>query len=628
MIKPLDILQKYWGYPKFRDPQEEIIASVLQKRNTIALLPTGGGKSICFQIPTLLLDGICIVISPMVSLMKDQVDSLQKKGIKAVTINAGMSQDEMITIFDNLKFGNYKFLYVSPERLLSKFIQKKVKELNINLIAVDEAHCISEWGHDFRPSYRHIRILKELHPHTACIALTATATKKVLIDISENLGMNDVAVFKKSFFRKELAYQVFHLEDKLGRLLQIFKKTKTPAIVYVRTRKRTKEIASFLNANKFSSSYYHGGMLPAEKEAAFENWMNEKTKIMVATNAFGMGIDKSNVGIVIHLDIPYSIENFVQEAGRAGRNGKKSFSVVLQNNNDLFKLREQLQLQTPSIKEIKKTYKQLNQFFMISNGELPLTPFYLNNALFCDRYNLTLKKTEYILRILANNGIIEINNSYKGKSSIQFLVNSRQLLKYKHQSKDIHKVIDTILRNYTGVFDTKTNIDEFIIAKKSGITSTRIKGILEKLNDEQIINYTSKTNNAELYFLVPREDDLTINSISKSISSYTKQQYLKVESLITFIQNDTVCRSTQLLSYFGENNMEDCGICDVCLRDTFSKTDISKLILDLLHKKKLLSSIEIQEQLEVDQKDILIHLRHLLAEDKIAINNYNKYYIK
>jgi ATP-dependent DNA helicase RecQ len=628
MNTPLDILQKYWGYVKFRDTQEDIIASVLKNNNTIALLPTGGGKSICFQIPALLLKGVCIVVSPMISLMRDQVEGLQKKGIKATMIAPGSSQDDIIALFDNLKFGGYKFLYVSPERLSSKLIQEKIKELTVNSIAVDEAHCISEWGHDFRPSYRNICNLRSIHPNAVCIALTATATQNVLTDISENLGIENATIFKKSFYRKELAYQIYHLEDKLTRLVQIFKKTHTPAIVYVRTRKRTQEIASFLMANDFTATFYHGGMTPSEKKLAYDNWMLEKTKIIVATNAFGMGIDKSNVGIVVHLDLPYSIENFVQEAGRAGRDGKRAFSVVLQNNNDIYNIKEQYLSGMPSIQDVKDVYKKLHQFFNISYGELPEKAFQIHVTDFCQRYKFHLSKVQNVLSILANNGILEMNTEFRKRSTLQFIVSSYQLIQYKNQSSTIHKVIDSILRSYTGIFEYDVKIDEFTIAKKAGLTSNEVKSILLKLDKEKIANYHQASNSNEVYFLVPREDDSTINSISKNIQRFLKQQQNKIEQLINFIQNDTVCRSQQLLLYFGETNPGKCTICDVCLKEKYTKDDLSSAIINTLSKHAELSSIEIQAYIEANEEDILIHLRHLLSEDKIAINHFNKYYIK
>jgi len=627
MIAPLDILKKYWGHTEFRVPQEEIISAVLNKKNTIALLPTGGGKSICFQVPAMLVDGICIVISPTISLIKDQVDGLRAKGIKAATIHAGTSKDDIIILFDNLKFGGYKFLYLSPERLSSSFIKEKIKELHVSIIAIDEAHCISEWGHDFRPSYRQISALQDIHPNANYIALTATATKDVLSDICKNLKIEDAAVFKKSFLRKELAYQVFYVEDKLTRLLQIFKKSKKPAIIYVRSRKRTEEIAAFLKANNFEASYYHGGLTSEEKKDAFNSWMHENTQIMVATNAFGMGIDKSNVEVVVHLDLPYSIENYIQEAGRAGRNGAKSFSIVLQNNNDIHALQSQFEAGTPTLKEIKEVYRNLLQYYMIAMGELPTDSYPFKLAEFCHRYNLTYIKTNAILKVLANNGVVELHTSLGKRSSLQFIIGSNQLIHYKSQSALTRKVVDAILRNYVGIYDHEVSINEFNIAKKAGVTSKKVKDILHKLNADQVVRYLEASDYSQLYFLVPREDDRTINSVSKNIKSYLKQQLQKITTLIDFIKNDTICRSVQLLSYFGEENAQDCGICNVCLQKENTLIDFRSDILDLLKKYKALSSVEIQTYLKANEKDILRHLRNLLSEGKIAINNTNQYYV-
>ncbi|QMU65314.1 MAG: RecQ family ATP-dependent DNA helicase [Flavobacteriaceae bacterium] len=628
MKKPIDILQRYWKHTEFRDTQEAIISSILEKKDTLVVLPTGGGKSICFQIPALLSDGVCIVISPTISLMKDQVKHLNEKGITAVTINAGSSQGEVITVFDALKSEVSKFLYISPERLSATFIKEKIKELNVHLIAIDEAHCISEWGHDFRPSYRNINTLKEIHPKATCVALTATATLKVIDDIIKNLDIPNAAIFKKSMKRAQLAYRVIDAEDKLGKLLQFFSKKKSPAIVYVNSRKKTQEIASFLNANHIRASFYHGGLSFPEKQIAYDDWIREKTKIMVATNAFGMGIDKANVGLVIHLDIPNSIENYVQEAGRAGRNGNKAFSVVLQNNNDTRKYKEQLESALPTIKEVKEVYKKLNQYFGIAYGELPGNAFHIHFSEFCHRYHLYFSKTTTIFNLLVNNGIIAINTAFNKKSTLQFRISSERLIRYKKQSSTIKKIIDTIIRNYTGIFDHKIKIDEFFIAKKAQTTSKNVTNVLTKLHREEIVRYKATATANTIYFLVQREDDRTINRISKNITIYLKQRKQKGIELIHFIKNKTVCRSAQLLFYFGEITTVDCGVCDVCLSQRYQTTDYSPEILKLLKRHPELSSAEIQTYINANEKDILIYLQHLLSEEKIGISDYNKYYIK
>ncbi|MGJ8744551.1 RecQ family ATP-dependent DNA helicase [Polaribacter sp.] len=626
MISPVEILKNYWGFSSFREPQLKIINAVLEQKDVIALLPTGGGKSVCFQIPALAKEGVCLVISPLIALMKDQVENLQKLDIKATTIPSGTKQDDIITLFDNIKFGKIKFLYLSPERLQSVFIQQKLQELNINLVAIDEAHCISEWGHDFRPSYRTIKILRTLQPNAPFIAVTATANQRVLHDIAENLELKTPIIFRKSFSRENLAYQVFTVEDKLKRLLQIFTKTKTPAIVYVNSRKRTLEISNFLQANHFKSSYYHAGLSRLEKQTAFDNWMSEKTRIIVATNAFGMGIDKPNVGVVVHFNLPSSVENYVQETGRAGRNGKKSFAVLLQNENDILLFKEKAISEIPSILEIKEIHKKLYQYFNIANGEILEETFPFNNLDFCRKYNFSVRKTNTTLKILSNNGIIEISNNYNEKSTLQFITSSRIVLNYIEKNSSLKKFTNSILRNYGGLFEHEIKIDEFIIAKKAGITSAQVITYLKRLHKDELVLYNPVKSDTEIALLVPREDDKTINRCSKEIEKYIHQRRKKNADLIKFITNNTICRSEQVLNYFDESTQNKCGICDVCLQQKKKqKTITSADILQLLEENKSLSSQEISQLLETDEKEILLHLRFLLSSNKISINHQNKF---
>jgi ATP-dependent DNA helicase RecQ len=624
--KALKILQHYWGHSSFREPQQEIITSVIEGKNAIALLPTGGGKSICFQIPALVNDGVCIVISPLIALMQDQVDSLVHKGIKATVIPSGSSQDDIITLFDNIKFGKTKFLYVSPERLQSRFIQEKIKQLDVNLIAIDEAHCISEWGHDFRPSYQNISILKELHPDTNIIALTATAAKKVINDIIVSLDLDEPKVFKKSFYRENLAYRIFKTDDKLRKLKQIFTKTKAPAIVYVNSRVKTKDISAYLNANGFKSSFYHGGLSSLEKQISFDNWMTEKTPIIVATNAFGMGIDKPNVRVVIHINLPASIENYIQEAGRGGRNGNKAFSVVLTNENDIKLSKELLEKSLPAIDDIKLVHRKLYQHFQIAKGELIETAFDFNFLEFCNKYKLVANRTYNALQILNSNGIIELNNNFQQKSTIQFIVSSKQVLLYSQQNPSSKNFIQTLLRLYGGVFESPVKIDEFFIAKKAGVTSWHVIKELERMLEKGLLEYTKATNNSELFFLHPREDDKTINNVSRNISLYLDQKKQKNKDLISFIKNDEVCRSIQLLNYFNEGITETCGICDVCLQQKQTSTIKPINIISLLKYNEALTVYEICTRLDEKEANILILLRELLSEEKISVTN-NKYFL-
>ncbi|MDB4009406.1 RecQ family ATP-dependent DNA helicase [Polaribacter sp.] len=627
MISPREILKEYWGHSAFRPLQEEIIGAVLAQKNTVALLPTGGGKSICFQVPALLLKGVCIVISPLTALMEEQVTRLQEKGIKAMRIPAKSSQDEMIALFDNLKFGNFKFLYISPERLQSRFIQQKIKELTVSFVAIDEAHCISEWGHDFRSSYRKINILIELLPNVNFIALTATANQKVIEDIFSNLELADGVLFKQSFKREKLAYQIFTIEDKLNRLLQIFKKTKTPAIVYINSRKKVEEISNFLNANNLSSSFYHAGLSTEIKKSTFENWMTEKTPIIVATNAFGMGIDKANVGVVIHLNIPSSIENYVQEAGRAGRNGKKSFSVVLQNDTDIRLFKEQLERNLPTIKEIKEIYKKMFQHFQIGNGELLETPFEFNFLEFCEKYGFSSSKVTTCLKLLSNQGIVTVQTDFNKKSLVHFTTTSKKVINFTKNNDKLHQFISVVLRNYGGIFEQETKIDEYYLAKKAGITNQQVRKYLTKLEDAEVLIYKQAELSTEVLFLHPREDEKTINRNAKEIQQYLDQKRKKAADLIDFIKNNTLCRSKQILTYFDEKETKVCGICDVCLSNKKAPPSLRNNILELLSKTTAISSLEICHLIDTNEKHILIHLQTLLSEGKIALNHQNKFYL-
>ncbi|MGB1168656.1 MAG: RecQ family ATP-dependent DNA helicase [Flavobacteriaceae bacterium] len=628
MIQPKVILQKYWGHSSFRNLQEEIIKDVISEKDVVALLPTGAGKSLCYQIPALVKKGICLVVSPLVSLMKDQIDQLDKKGIKALTIKSNSSVDEIVTLFDNLKFGNYKFLYLSPERLNSDFILNKLKQIPINLIAVDEAHCISEWGQDFRPSYRLIHKIREIHPSVNIIALTATATKKVTNDVIENLNLRGASIFKKSFFRENLAYQVIYNENKIGKLEKIFKKNPFPTIIYVGSRKKTEDLSNLINSKGYSSTFYHGGMSSNDKFKAFNSWMNEENLIMVATNAFGMGIDKSNVKIVVHLDLPSSIENYIQEAGRAGRNGEKSFSVILQNENDIDLFKKKKLNSYPTIKEIKIVHQKLYQYFQIAKGELKEETLNFNFLKFCETYNFNNKKTATIFKILVNHSIIEVNPNYNRKSTIIFKITSRNLTKQQFNKVITKKLLDFILRGYGGVFHKEVKINEFDIAKSLQVNSSTVREELKALNTLDILEYKEANSYEELKFLLPREDDNSINRISHSIETFINQQIQKSKDLLYFIKNNTTCRNIQLSHYFDEEQVSKCNICDVCISEKkHNSSNLEKDIFELFSDKKEISQEEIIFSLDRDEKAILIHLRYLLSKNKIGITNNNKFFI-
>lgn len=626
----LEILQKYWHYTSFRKPQEEIIQAVLKQKDTIALLPTGGGKSLCYQIPGLMQNGICLVVSPLIALMKDQVSGLKKRGIHAVAITGSLSQNEIIAIFDNLLYGKTKFLYVSPERLQATFIQSKLKQLTINLIAVDEAHCISEWGHDFRASYLKIAILRKFFPKTPILALTATATHKVVDDIVQYLDLKTPKIFKKSFVRENLAYQIYKTEDPFFKLKQMLTKIKKPTIIYVFSRKQTKELSDYLNTQNFKSSYYHGGMFASDKEKAYQNWMQEKTPIMVATNAFGMGIDKDNVKLVIHMTIPQSIENYMQEAGRAGRNGDKSFAVLLYNENTRYNFEKQVAKSIFTITSLKKVYFSLNQHFRIALGEQPEKQFILDLSKFCNKYHLNLLETYNALMTLDREGVLVFNTDFQIQSNVQFICTNQELFRYEKDKKQLKGLIQTLLRYYGGIFDNPSLIDEFFLAKKLQTSKSHIVKLLSLLEQDNIIKYHKKDTVSAIRFLVMREDDKVINRIKKRVLHRNKLKKIKKDAILNYITNASVCRNIQLLQYFKEKEYKECGICDVCLdkkKKNIKVKNLSQEILQLIAKKKACSIKELVFLLPFPEGDILKNITFLLEQNRIKKNDANRYYI-
>ncbi|UMB54388.1 RecQ family ATP-dependent DNA helicase [Lutibacter sp. A64] len=630
MKSPLEILKTYWGYNQFRPPQDEIINSVINGENCVVLLPTGNGKSLCYQVPALVLNGVCIVISPLIALIKDQVESLTEKNIKAIALTSKLSQEEVIIAFDNLQFGGYKFLYLSPEKLQSPFIQEKIKQLQVSFIAIDEAHCISEWGHDFRPSYLKIPVLKELQPNTTFVALTATATQKVFEDITHNLEIEDATIFKKSLRRTNLIYKVIYTENYYANLIQILNYIKESVIIYTNNRKQTKEINKYLLQQNFKSTYYHGGLSVDEKNAAYESWIADKTPIMVATNAFGMGIDKPNVRVVIHLNIPNSLENYIQEAGRAGRDGKESYSLILTNNANLYDSEVRFKKNTPTTQYIKEVYFYLNQFFKISLGEQPLESFNFSIQEFCATYKLNILTTYNAIKVLERENVILLDENFTKKSTLKFTISNDQLFNYLEEYPSKNEFIKLILRSYGGIFEHYTIIDEYKLSKKLGISKKNVISILNDLNTNGIINYNFENSNSRLTFLVIREDNYTINSISKNIEKQYTLKYDKLKATIDFIKNTKTCRNIQLLSYFGETITEPCGKCDVCKSKnapTETNTALLTKIIELL-KVQDLSSQDLSVALKCNKEQLLNSLKILLEKNKIAITSQNKFKLK
>lgn len=630
MPKPIEILKKYWGFSNFRPLQESIINSVLQQNNTFALLPTGGGKSICYQVPAMALEGVCIVVSPLLALMYDQVKKLKEKDIKAIALTSKLNFKETLIAFDNLKYGNFKFLYLSPEKLQSKIIQQKIQELNVSLIAIDEAHCISEWGHDFRPSYLNLNLLKELHPKATVLALTATATKKVILDIKEQLKIDKWKEFKSSFYRENISYQIIHTENIYAQLISLLKTTSNPVIVYAKTRKLTKEINSFLVKNNFKSSFYHGGLSNNDKELALQKWLNNTTPIMVATNAFGMGIDKENVSMVIHTNVPLSLENYIQECGRAGRNGKYAKAILISNTAEIKSSKELFINSLPNKKHLKKTYLKLIQFLRIATGDTPQESFPFSIQEFCNTYKLPILKTYNAIKQIEKEGIINMEDNYEKKSTLKFTVNHYELHRFMKNNPSDEKIIKVILRSYGGVFDYLTNINESTLASKLNTKRSTIISKLLAYSKLNLIDYNPKNNFTSLSFLVPREDNYIINKITQNSNKSNQHKKDKFNSIINYIQNNNVCRVKQLLNYFNETIKENCQICDVCLNKNNNnkvlKEEINKKII-LLLKNKEHNIAELIATLNLPQNTIIKALKTLLENRKIKVTSQNKFKI-
>jgi len=611
--------------------QEEIIASVIDGKDTVALLPTGGGKSLCFQVPALATEGLCIVVSPLVALMGDQVNALKERGIKALKLTGGISFEELNTLLDNALYGNYKFLYLSPERLQQEIVQNYIKQMNVNLIAVDEAHCISQWGNDFRPAYKNIPLLREIHPLVPIIALTATATPEVLEDTISELKMELPAVFRNSFVRENLSYQVYKEEDKLYKTEQLLKTNKGAAIVYVRNRKGTIEISEQLNSLGISATFYHGGISAKEKAQKLQAWRNGTVSTMVATNAFGMGIDHANVRFVIHLQIPESLESYFQEAGRAGRDGEYAAAVLLYNEYDKIYVKQQFVESLPTTSDLKNIYRTLSNYFQIPYGEGEFTKHNFGFSEFCKTYNLNTLLAYNALNSLDRLGIIQLSQEFGRKSIVQFLISSEKVLQYFEQDTTVSVIGKTILRLYGGIFEMPTAINLDLIVTKTGQTIETVISVLKKMERDQVVEMMLQVTDATLTFLVPREDDKTINVISREVEALNRKKKAQVNSVLNYITNTKTCRSVQLVSYFGETTASKCGICSVCKKQTskFSKTDMQQLagqILALLEESEL-TSREISEKLTFAETDILKVLRLLMDTEKISANPKKQYYL-
>ena len=565
------ILKQYWGYDDFRGIQLDIIKSIYEKKDTLGLMPTGGGKSISFQVTSMAMEGICIVITPLIALIKDQIAHLRKKSIKAEAIYSGMSHDKILMTLENCILGDYKFLYISPERISSPLFQAKVRYMNVNFITVDEAHCISQWGYDFRPSYLAISDIRRLLPGKPVLAITATATPKVITDIQEKLRFSSPNVIRMSFERKNLKYLVAHREDKSQEILNILRRTSGPAIIYTRSRKKTKEISEWLSQNGISALHYHAGLDNTDRDIRQNMWHDESVRVIVATNAFGMGIDKPNVKLVIHTDLPDSIEAYFQEAGRAGRDGQEAEAVMLYNNSDRHKLLKRIDEKFPTKEYIRQVYDDICSYYEIAVG---------------DGYNVTRefdemdfsKKFHYFpipllssFALLTKAGYITYRDEEETKSRIMFLLCKEDLYKLHTLPQNNEKLIQAILRSYGGVFSTYVYIDETDLAHQTRLQPDAIYNILKALSQQHIIHYIPRKNTPYITFNTRRVETAEI-MLEPEVYEIRKKEYTeRIHAILNYAENKHICRSRILLNYFGENNIHNCGICDICRQNASNK---------------------------------------------------------
>ena len=593
-MTPADILKKYWGYDAFRPLQGEIIQSVLDGNDTLALMPTGGGKSICFQVPALAREGVCLVVSPLIALMKDQVSNLQKREIPAAAIFSGMHYKDIDRILDNAAYGGLKFLYLSPERLTTDLARERIKRMNVNLLAVDEAHCISQWGYDFRPPYLQIAEVRDFLPNTPVLALTATATGDVINDIQEKLHFKKKNVLQKSFARENLAYVVLPEENKRPKLLEIVRNVKGSGVVYVRNRKMTKDVARFLIENQVSADFYHAGLTSEERSRKQDAWISGKIRIMVCTNAFGMGIDKPDVRSVVHLDLPDSLEAYFQEAGRAGRDGKKAYAVLLFAPLDAAMLERNLELSFPAMKEIRRVYQALGSYYQLAVGGGEFQSLDFDIAVFCKNFKLDVLPTFACLKVLEESGWLVLTESVFMPSSFMILVSREQLYDFQLKNPRLDLVIKTILRLTEGAFQHFCNINESAVARLLKTQVSEVVPALQQLHKEGIIDYRPAKDKPQLLFSQERVDADNL-LIDMEMYKFRKERYARRIAKAIAYATTPRCRSQQLLEYFDEKS-EPCGVCDVCLGRTKTSLTVDDFERYKLKIKQLLSKERLSEQ--------------------------------
>ena len=614
------ILKQYWGYDSFRGIQEEIIASIGEGRDTLGLMPTGGGKSITFQVPALAQPGLCLVITPLIALMKDQVQNLRRRGIKAIAVYSGMTREEIIVALENCIFGDYKFLYISPERLDTEVFQAKLRSMKVSMITVDESHCISQWGYDFRPAYLKIADVRKLLPGVPVLALTATATPEVVKDIQLRLAFRRENVFRMSFERKNLSYIVRRTEDKAGELIHILSQVAGSAIVYTRNRKRTKEVSLFLNQHGISATFYHAGLDNDTKDQRQKGWQDGTFRVMVATNAFGMGIDKPDVRLVIHIDFPDSPEAYFQEAGRAGRDGQKAYAVLLYAQADKTILKKRIGDTFPEKDYIRQVYEHINYYYQMAMGDGRGCTFAFNIDEFCQNFKHFPVRVDSALKILTRAGYLEYTDEQDNTSRLIFTLRRDELYRINENNPDTEHLLRIILRSYTGVFSDYAYISEEILARRSGLTRQQVYDTLILLTKRHVLHYIPGKKTP--YIIYTRERQNTV-VLSKEVYEDRKDSYEKrIHAMLDYAESDGKCRSRMLLRYFGEKNGHNCGQCDVCLEKHASGLrkgeyeDIAHGIFSLLAEASRIPQ-EIIHALPFEEEKILKSLAYLLAEEQI-----------
>ncbi|MDH6309665.1 ATP-dependent DNA helicase RecQ [Dysgonomonas sp. PFB1-18] len=618
-----EILKRYWGYDQFRPLQEDIIHSVSAGKDTLGLMPTGGGKSLTFQVPAMAMEGLCLVVTPLIALMKDQVDNLRDRNIKALAVYSGMTRQEIITTLENAIFGDFKFLYVSPERLATQLFLSKLKDMNVCLLVVDESHCISQWGYDFRPSYLKIAEVRQFIPDVPVLALTATATPEVIDDIQGQLHFKEKNVFKKSFERKNLAYIVRSTENKPEELTKLLTQVKGSSIIYVRSRQRTKEISDFLVQNGFSSDFYHAGLSSADKTRKQSKWKNNETRIIVCTNAFGMGIDKPDVRLVVHTDLPNSIEEYFQEAGRAGRDEAYSQAVILYEKNDSTKLKKRVRDEFPDREFILHVYDSLAYFFQVAEGYGVGMIYDFSIRQFCAAYKLPLLPTHNALKILDLSGYIEYTEEIDNRSRLMFTVYRDDLYHYDFDRKN-EQLVNTVLRLYTGLFTNYAGIDEAEIAIRLDMTRKDVYEMLKALDKRNIIDYIPHKKTPLIAYTRPRVESKYL-TIPRIVNEDRKDRFGKrIEAMNHYAEQTEICRNRILLSYFGETETSDCRQCDVCkAKKDMGLTDeryknISISIKKLLYEEKTITSI-MESLSDFSQKDIVEVIRFMADRGEVVL---------